>query len=225
MIKFDNALLPCDISHIRISGLCPHCKTFATYTLNLTPIFNAIRRTQRTVVAGYSCDMCLGSIPIRWEITTANSSTIRVMNPKEILRVQEPFDFEHVPHEVKKEIEEGLDCLSVRAYNGFAAMCRRAMQALCTNLGADSTSKVEKQIGDVVILAGLDEETHNLMRQAMLSGHDGSHPHLPEVDIGRAIILLQLLRDLTYQLYTRPGKIKEADTLRQNAIAKKKNEQ
>ena len=45
---------------------------------------------------------------------------------------------------------------------------------------------------------------------------------MPEIDAERADILLSLLRDLTYQLYTRPGKVKEASALRQRAIDQKK---
>lgn len=58
----------------------------------------------------------------------------------------------------------------------------------------------------------------------MLSGHDGSHPHLPEMNQERASVLLSLLQDLTYQLYTRPGNIEAAAELRKKAIESKKQE-
>ncbi len=67
-------------------------------------------------------------------------------------------------------------------------------------------------------LTGLDEGGRELARQIMLTGHDGAHPHLPEVDQARAAVLLSLLQDLTYQLYTRPGKAREAAELRQRAV-------
>jgi len=53
----------------------------------------------------------------------------------------------------------------------------------------------------------------------MLTGHDGAHPHLPEVGQERAAVLLSLLKDLVYELYTRPGKVKKAASLRQQSIA------
>jgi len=86
------------------------------------------------------------------------------------------------------------------------------------NLGSGATTKVKQQIDEAVKLTNLDEEWHALMLQIMLAGHDGSHPHLPEMNPARAGIALQLLRDLTYQLYTRPGKIREAAKLRQDVI-------
>ena len=72
----------------------------------------------------------------------------------------------------------------------------------------------------MVDIAGMDDEWKELALQIMLTGHDGAHPHLPDVDTGRAAVLLDLLRDLTYQLYTRPGNIRKAAELRQEAIAK-----
>ena len=59
----------------------------------------------------------------------------------------------------------------------------------------------------------------------MLSGHNGSHPDLPDVNAKRAALLLSLLRDLTYELYTRPGKIKDAAVSRKEAIQKKKDKE
>lgn len=117
---------------------------------------------------------------------------------------------------------EGLACLSVGAVNGFAAVCRRAIQAICTDLGAAATTKIKGQIGDMIRLTGLDQEWEGLAIQIMLSGHDGAHPHLPEVGSDRAAVLLSLMQDLTYELYTRPGKIKGAAALRAKAIEQRR---
>jgi hypothetical protein len=68
---------------------------------------------------------------------------------------------------------------------------------------------------------GLEEEWVNLAIEVMLAGHDGSHPHLPAIDAPRAEVILSLLQDLTYELYTRPGKVKQAAELRRGAIQKK----
>ena len=178
----------------------------------------------KTFVANYTCDACLGAIPILWEIEnwqTTDDPIVR--NPKAVLPVREPYDFEHVPEVIEKEIGEALDCLSVNAFNGFAGVCRRAVQAICTNLKTKGSTRVKKQIEEMANLMGLDEEWKDLTIQIMLSGHDGAHPHLPEVDNARAGVMLSLLQDLTYQLYTRPGKVKESAKLRQEAINKTKS--
>lgn len=175
------------------------------------------------VVIDYVCSICRQSIPIKWHITNFKDKYIEVESPSSVLRIQSPFEFEHVPDSVTKEIKEALDCLSVSAYNGFAALCRRSIQAICTDLGAGATTQVKKQIEEMIELTKLDDEWKELAFQIMLSGHNGAHPHLPEMNADRATVLLSLLQDLTYQIYTRPGKVKEAAALRKEAIENKKD--
>ena len=101
-------------------------------------------------------------------------------------------------------------------------MCRRAVQSICTYLGAERSTKVQAQINEMAELAKLSPETKKLALEVMLTGHDGSHPHLPDVNAERAMVLLSLIQDLTYQLFTRPGKIEESAVLRKAAIEEKK---
>lgn len=220
MIKFFGHSPPGLYEAFRIGGTCPHCKQ-ATRFNSITLVNNKVINHDKigAFVVGYSCDSCLGSIPVEWIIDRhTNNEQIWVSDARLILAVREPFDLDHVPVEVKKEIEEALDCLAVGAYSGFAALCRRTIQALCADLGSSSTHKVQKQVNEMIEIAGLSDEWKDLATQIMLSGHDGSHPHLPDMDIDRASILLSLMQDLIYELYTRPGKIKEAAALRQKAI-------
>lgn len=224
MIRFYGSDPPCEFDSVRVGGTCPSCGTDARFSLTSPPDLVAIGKDNaRKFIAGYTCDACMAPIAICWEILgygRANSPKVDFVEV--VQRTREPFNFDHVPEAVQKEIEEALDCLSVDAYNGFAALCRRAVQALCTNLGAGARSKVRAQIKEMVGLTGLGEDWEEHATQVMLSGHDGSHPHLPEVDRKRAALLLSLLRDLVFQLYTRPGKVREAAALRREAIERRK---
>ena len=168
----------------------------------------------KTIVISYSCDVCLGAIPIEYRVQWVDK--VLVLNtPRLVERARVPFDFSHVPVVVREEIEEALDCLSVSAFSGFAALCRRSVQAICADLGADATTRVKKQFTEMIELAGLDDEWNELVFQVVLTGHDGAHPHLPDVSAERANVLLSLVQDLTYELYSRPGKVREAAQLRQ----------
>ena len=169
-------------------------------------------------VAGYACDHCNKAIPLVWKVQSLDSRALWVDFPQEVIRVRETFNFAHVPKSVIRDIEEALDCLSVKSYNGFAAMCRRAIQSTCQTLGAEGSNKIEKQINELSELASLDKDTVAALKEVMLGGHDGAHPQLPPVDPERANLLLQLLKDIVFQLFTRPGLIKEAATKRLNAI-------
>lgn len=220
MLTFYGAKPPGYVQFLTLGGICPHCKSGSRFTLTTLPDNRQLFKDHISrVVLNYSCDICLGPIPIEWHVIEWSKDQLKVESPKLVLRSREPFDFEHVPEDVKKEIEEALGCLSVNAYNGFAAVCRRAIQAISTNLGSGASTKVKKQIEEMIEITGLDDEWKELATQIMLSGHDGSHPHLPDVNVERATVLLSLLKDLTYQLYTRPGKIKESAELRKKAIS------
>ena len=193
---------------LKPGGVCPHCKTGTRFTIGTVlnggvPFDNKVTK----FVISYICDVCLGPIPIEWRVDRwQDAANPIVSNPRMVIPVREPFEFAHVPASVRKEIDEALECLSVSAFNGFAAVCRRSVQAICTDLGAGASTKVEKQIKEMIGLTDLGDEWKGIALAIMLTGHDGAHPHLPDVDAERAAVLLSLLRDLTYQLYTRPAR-------------------
>ncbi|WP_142454805.1 DUF4145 domain-containing protein [Gracilimonas mengyeensis] len=224
MLKLYGTNLPEQITKVIIGGKCPHCKDSSRFSLRSKPMGNELKRDGiAEIISSYSCDACLRIIPIYWDIDGWTGQNVPVVNnPEMIMTVKEDFDFENVPDSIKSEIDEALDCLSVNAYHGFAALCRRSVQAICDNLGADGSTKVQNQITELLEMMGLDKEWEDMAKQIMLTGHDGAHPQLPEVNLKRASVLISLLQDLTYQLYTRPGKIKEAAKLRKEAIQKGK---
>lgn len=87
-------------------------------------------------------------------------------------------------------------------------------------LGADGASKVQAQLQDLKSMGVTDDETFEQLHAVMLAGHDGAHPHLPSLSPARAAILLQLMKDIMYQLFVRPAKIRKASELCHEAIAK-----
>jgi len=118
-----------------------------------------------------------------------------------------PFEFEHVPTDVASEVREALACFQVGAFNGFAAVCRRAIQAACGS--EQRTTRLDDQVKQLFREHALDDETQELVRQVVLSGHDGAHSHLPPVTQERAQILLELVRIACSELYTKPGRMSE----------------
>ena len=210
------------IHQIILQIRCPFCDTVSTLSGVSFPANMAMfsERKLSEFVAGYACDHCNKAIPLVWEVQALDSRGLWVDLPQEVIRVRETFNFGHVPQSVIKDIEEALDCLSVKSYNGFAAMCRRAIQSTCQALGAEGSTKVERQINELSELASLDKNTVAALKEVMLGGHDGAHPQLPPVDAERANLLLQLLKDIIFQLFTRPGLIKEAATKRIDAVQK-----
>jgi hypothetical protein len=145
MINFYGPQPPAPFSQLLIGGICPHCKTASRYTGITVPNHaRIIHEGIKKVVVCYACDNCKGAVPIEWNQVGWNGGELALTQPQSVLRTQHSYDFDHVPEPVAKEIKEALDCLSVGAYNGFGGCCRRAIQALSTNLGAGATTKVKK---------------------------------------------------------------------------------
>lgn len=225
MFKFYGTSFPERLTDVKIGGKCPFCNDSSRFSLRSNPLGQQLKNEGiDEIIISYCCDACLRIIPVHWKIASwDNRNNIpAVTNANMILPVREDFDFENVPKNIQDEIIESLDCLSVDAYHGFAALCRRSVQAICDDLGASGSTKVQKQINELLEIMNLNKEWEKMTKQIMLTGHDGAHPQLPEVNSERANILISLLQDLTYQLYTRPGKVKEAAKLRRQAIEQDK---
>jgi hypothetical protein len=68
----------------------------------------------------------------------------------------------------------------------------------------------------------VDDQTFDVLKIIVIAGHDGAHPHLPALSPDRAEILLELMKDVLYQLFLRRAKLEEAAAKRNAAIAAKK---
>jgi hypothetical protein len=77
-----------------------------------------------------------------------------------------------------------------------------------------SKDRVQYQIQDLKEIADIDEETYAIINQIIIDGHDGAHPHLPILTFERAKILLELMKDVMFQLFVRKGKMEQAAELR-----------
>lgn len=134
----------------------------------------------------------------------------------------QPFEYQYLPDDVASDFREALTCYAHSCHNAAAAMCRRTIQSVAMNLKAVGTSKIDKQILEAKETSGMDDETYNGLRAVMLGGHDGTHPHLPNVTPQRCTVLIQVMKDVLHELYIRSGRIKEAMGMRQEAIEAKK---
>ena len=98
-------------------------------------------------------------------------------------------------------------------------MCRRCVQSISSDLGAKGKDRVFKQLKDLKEMAEIDDDTFDVLKQVIVAGHDGAHPHLPKLSPERASVLLELIKDVLYQIYVRKAKIQEAIKLRKETIS------
>ena len=242
MARINDDKLPCKLEEHYPSGLCPHCRKWAQFVITACSNFDdSIDKWERDVIIGTECVLCGKPIALRCTITHTprleRVSTFEHRNEREkkpgplmvqaaqtVERVRPEYEFGDVPPKIRSTIEEALDCYSVEAFNGFAAVCRRALQEICDDLGAEHQPKIEIQINQACIMAKLDDRLKEALKVVMLTGHDGAHANLPSVNQERASLILKILSDVTHELYTRPGRLHTATAARatrQTGIAKR----
>lgn len=210
MLQFYGNQPPAPLNTLRVGGTCPHCGQRSSYTRILELIENVARAARlREIMVVYHCDACQRPIPVAYDVVDWDPT--RVDRPRMVLPVKEPYDFEHVPESVKRAVQEALDCLAAGAYHGFGAMARRSVRAVVDDLAAQGTgdgeARVAHQLDEILALSGLDDAWKAKASQALRPGPTAEEPDLDARD---ARVLLSLLRDLTYQLYTRPGRVRWA---------------
>jgi Domain of unknown function (DUF4145) len=222
-IRNDNN--PQDVIDRHFTVKCPHCQVKSNLTAVAIPRYELLQRFRpRTVGIAYRCDSCNEPVFLRVPIIKIPSMGHPIdlgISFEEVERAEESFELQYLPGEVAADFEEALKSYSSSCFNAFAAMCRRTIQTASMELGADGTTKVQNQLNDLRAMGVIDDETFLQLREIMLAGHDGTHPHLPKLSPERANVLLELMKDVLYQLFVRQAKIRESTELRQKTIEEK----
>lgn len=214
-----------DIQHLidnPVNLRCPHCSTQTALIPVSIPrhaLLLRFRLTETGIV--YRCSSCNKAVFLRFRIESLTNPALLSDEFEQVTTALEPFEMQYLEGALLEDFQEALTCYANSCWNAFASMCRRCIQSISESLGATGTTKVQAQLEELKSMGITDEETFEQLRAIMLTGHDGAHPHLPALSQERAIVLLQLMKDVLYQLFVRPAKIREADALRKEAIAKK----
>ncbi len=214
---------PQDIFDKHFSIKCPHCSVQSNVSAVSIPRYEFLTRFQpRKTGIVYRCDACNEPIFFRFVVNyDLGNYRINISeNYEEVELAKETFDFHYLPGAVQEDFKEALTCYSQLCFNAFAAMCRRCIQSTSQELGAEGSNKVQNQLNDLKSMGVIDDEDFDQLKQIILTGHDGAHPHLPKLSRERADVLLELMKDVLYQLFVRKAKIQEAAKLRQEAASK-----
>lgn len=216
---------PQEILDRQFTVKCPHCQTVSSLSVISPPRFELLRRFRpKRIGIGYRCNACNDVVFLRFRAPNYDRNPIQIPESfEEVESPQETFEYSYLPDSVASDFDEALTCYSVSCWNAFAAMCRRTIQSSAEELGSKGSSKVQAQIKDLKKMGVIEEETFDQLKQIMLSGHDGAHPHLPSLSKERAAVLLELMKDVLHELFVRKAKIEEAMNLRREAIAEGKD--
>ena len=201
---------------------CPNCNVPSNLSAISFPRYEyLIRFKLKNVGIVYRCDSCNEPVFLKFSIDKYDTGNGRIFIAEkyiEIEKAKEHFELNYLPESVREDFNEALISFSNSCYNAFASMCRRSIQSAFQELGAKGKDKVMQQLDDVKETTSMEDDTYEIIKQIIISGHDGTHPHLPKLSSERASILLGLMKDVLYQLFVRKAKIQEAIVSRKKDI-------
>jgi hypothetical protein len=195
---------------------CPHCQTVAHLTSCAVPRFEDLQLYRpRQVGLVYLCDACHMPIFLRFTVRVYGATRIE-LSPQftEIERAREKFSFTYIPEDIELLFREALICYSQGAFNAFASMCRRVMQAMFTDLGEAGKLRVFDELNAVRELANLDTDIFNKLKNVLFGTELDGRSALPLLDGYEAGIMLESVKDLMYEAYVRKGKLQQAIMVR-----------
>jgi len=163
----------------------------------------------------YRCDSCNGAIFLRYPVRVYGSHRVELASQYlEVERPREKFSYTYLPEDVEQLFREALACYSNGQYNAFGAMSRRTMQAAFAELGEAGKLRVFDQLNDVRTMADIDAPTFIEIKRVIFGTDNDPHPSLPMLDDQQAGVLLEVIKDLLYQVYVRKGRLQQAMMMR-----------
>ena len=195
---------------------CPHCQVLSHITPIAVPSFDElVTHRPKQVGVVYRCDSCNGSIFLRFPVRVYGSHRVELASQYlEVERPREKFSYTYLPEDVEVMFREALACYSNGQYNAFGAMARRTMQAAFAELGEAGKLRVFDQLNDVRTMADIDAPTFIEIKRVIFGTDNDPHPSLPMLDDQQAGVLLEVIKDLLYQVYVRKGRLQQAMMMR-----------
>jgi hypothetical protein len=195
---------------------CPHCQVLSHITPIAVPSFDElVTHRPKQVGVVYRCDSCNDSVFLRFPVRVYGTNRIELASQyHEIERPREKFSYTYLPEEVEVLFREALACYSSNSYNAFASMARRTMQGAFADLGEAGKLRIFDQLNDVRSMADIDAATFIEIKRVIFGSDNDPHPSLPLLDDQQAGVLLEIMKDLLYQVYVRKGRLQQAMMMR-----------
>src|SRR5438105_994432 len=148
---------------------CPHCQAVAHITPSAVPRFEDLQLYRPNQVGlVYLCDACHAPIFLRFTVRVYGTTRIE-LSPQftEVERARERFNFTYVPEDVERVFREALNCYTHGAFNAFASMSRRTMQAMFGDLGEAGRLRLFDELHAVRDLADIPPDIFAKMRSVL----------------------------------------------------------
>lgn len=200
------------ILNLEVALDCPHCHVHSHLSAIAVPRYEYLARfkPERTGIV-FRCDSCNEPVFLRFGVVQYAADHAELDNLyEEVERVSEQFELNGSAPRVQALFDEALACYSIGSLEAFASMCRRTAQAIFNQLGDSGKLTVFDEFNDAARLAGIDDDTLALLRKVVFESDTDGQDNLPRLDEENAGVLLEMMKDLLYQLYIRRGRLRRA---------------
>ncbi|MEE4161715.1 MAG: hypothetical protein V2I25_04345 [Woeseiaceae bacterium] len=203
---------------------CPYCGVFAHMRLQSVPTASELLKYRpKHVGVVYQCDACHAPVFLRFAVKEYREDSVELyQNFVELERPRERFAFSYLPDDTQVLFREALACYSGNNFNAFASMCRRSALSAYRALGEGGKLRAFEEVMVAQDIAEIDDETFLPIKSILFES--GDEDELPLLNRVQAGMLLEVMKDMLYQLFVRRGKLTRAIKVRQFFVQEAEND-
>jgi hypothetical protein len=193
---------------------CPHCQAISLMSPVSIPRFSLLM-TNKPIHVGvvFRCNVCNAPVFLKYPVKLYAGNRVELSQQfHELEHPREKLSITHLPSHLETLFKEALTCFTYGAHTAFALMCRHTTQAMFRDLGDNGRLKIFDLLAEARDLAGIDAEQFNLIKKIVFDNDNDLE--IPTVTVQQAGMMLEVMRDLLYQCYTRRGKLQQAMKMR-----------
>jgi len=195
---------------------CPHCEVFAQVTPSAVPSFDELQKFKpKAVGVVYRCAACNAPIFLRYPVRAFRADAVELgAQFEELERLEERFSHTHLPDEVALLFREALACFTDGHFNALASMCRRTIRAAQRSMDDAQRQAMIKELSEALRIAELDGSIAAEVQRVIFGSDAEPHQNLPIIDGTMGGTLVELMKDLLYQTYVRPRRLRQSLQMR-----------
>lgn len=189
---------------------CPHCDVYAQMALQQVPDWQQLQATKPSRLGIVCvCPSCrrpvfLSSGRLLYE--TASISLDGRLEP--VIKPKDAFETRRLPAALATLTEEALACYQYGHYQALALLANRIAQAADRQLGGNHKLTLFNTVNEIATMAEMDGALLRLCQRVLFDLQSASD--VPSLSAAQASALIALTKDLLYQTFLRPGKLREA---------------
>jgi hypothetical protein len=193
---------------------CPYCGVYAHLSAQSVPDVDNLLKTQpKHIGLVYQCDACHAPVFLRFGVKAYSENKVELFqNFIELERPKERFAFSYLPKQTEILFREALSCYSNNNFNAFACMCRRSAKSSYRALGEGGKLRSFEDVMMAQKIAKIDDDSFDPIKKVLFG--TGDEETLPMLNRAQAGVLLEVLKDMFYQAFVRPGKLTRAIKVR-----------